>query len=82
MQKNKAKISSAKQTPIKEAKNKKLLVIYYIFVLFKLAKLQIANIKVKSLAQALDIIKNFPNCRSTRNARHGTFIYVICLLRW
>ena len=61
MQENKAKISSAKQTPIKEAKNKELLVARYAFALYKLTKLQIANIKVTSLAQALDVIKNFPD---------------------
>ena len=50
MQENKAKISSAKQTPIKEAKNKELLVVCRAFALYKLIKLQIANIKVTSLA--------------------------------
>jgi predicted short-subunit dehydrogenase-like oxidoreductase (DUF2520 family) len=59
MQENKAKISSAKQTLIKEAKNKELLVTRYAFALYKLIKLQIANIKVTSLAQALNVIKNF-----------------------
>ena len=49
MQKSKAKILSAKQTFIKEAKNKKLLIIYYTFISYKLIKLQIANIKVISL---------------------------------
>jgi hypothetical protein len=49
MQENKAKISSAKQTLAKEAKNKGLLVSCYIFALYKLIKLQIANIKVISL---------------------------------
>jgi hypothetical protein len=39
MQENKAKISSIKQTLAKEAKNKELLVIYYIFVPYKLIKL-------------------------------------------
>jgi hypothetical protein len=61
MQENKAKISSAKQTPIKEAKNKELLVACYAFVPYKLIKLQIANIKVTSLAQALNVIKNLLN---------------------
>jgi len=50
MQENKAKISSIKQTSAKEAKNKELLVIRYIFAPYKLIKLQIANIKVTSLA--------------------------------
>jgi hypothetical protein len=50
MQENKAEISSIKQTLIKEAKNKELLVARYIFSLYKLIKLQIANIKVISLA--------------------------------
>jgi hypothetical protein len=50
MQENKAEISSVKQTPAKEAKNKELLVTRYIFALYKLIKLQIANIKVTSLA--------------------------------
>jgi hypothetical protein len=50
MQENEAKISSVKQTPTKEAKNKKLLVTRYIFALYKLIKLQIASIKVTSLA--------------------------------
>jgi predicted short-subunit dehydrogenase-like oxidoreductase (DUF2520 family) len=59
MQENKAEISSIKQTPAKEAKNEKLLIVYYAFALYKLIKLQIANIKVTSLAQALNIIKNF-----------------------
>ena len=50
MQENEAEISSIKQTPAKEAKNKELLVICYAFALYKLIKLQIANIKVISLA--------------------------------
>jgi hypothetical protein len=50
MQENKAEISSAKQTLTKEAKNEELLVTCYIFALYKLIKLQIANIKVTSLA--------------------------------
>ena len=50
MQENKAEISSIKQTPAKEAKNKELLVARYIFIPYKLIKLQIANIKVTSLA--------------------------------
>jgi hypothetical protein len=57
MQKNKAKILSAKQTLAKEAKNKNFLVACYTFALYKLIKLQIANIKVISLAQALNIVK-------------------------
>jgi len=61
IQENKAKISSAKQTLTKEAKNKKLLVIYYTFALYKLTKLQIANTKVTNLAQAINIIKNLLN---------------------
>jgi hypothetical protein len=39
MQENKAEISSVKQIPTKEAKNKKLLVARYIFALYKLIKL-------------------------------------------
>ena len=58
MQENEAEISSAKQTPAKEAKNKELLVVCRAFALYKLIKLQIANIKVTSLAQALNIVKN------------------------
>jgi hypothetical protein len=50
MQENKAEISSAKQTLTKEAKNKELLVMRYTFMPYKLIKLQIANIKVTSLA--------------------------------
>jgi len=50
IQENKAEISSVKQTPVKEAKNKELLVARYIFALYKLIKLQIAGIKVTSLA--------------------------------
>jgi hypothetical protein len=61
MQENKAKISSVKQTLIKEAKNKELLVICYAFAPYKLIKLQIASIKVTSLTQALNVIKNFPD---------------------
>jgi hypothetical protein len=61
MQENKAEISSAKQTLTKEAKNEELLVTCYIFALYKLIKLQIASIKVTSLAQALNVIKNFPD---------------------
>ena len=61
MQENEAEISSAKQTPAKEAKNKELLVARRAFAPYKLIKLQIANIKVTSLAQALNIIKNFLN---------------------
>ena len=61
MQENEAEISSAKQTPAKEAKNEELLVARYAFAPYKLIKLQIANIKVTSLAQALNIIKNLLN---------------------
>jgi hypothetical protein len=61
MQENKAEISSAKQTPAKEAKNEELLVACCAFIPYKLTKLQIANIKVISLAQALDVIKNLPD---------------------
>jgi hypothetical protein len=61
MQENEAEISSAKQTPAKEAKNEELLVACYAFASYKLTKLQIANIKVTSLAQALNVIKNFPD---------------------
>ena len=61
MQENKAEISSAKQTPTKEAKNEELLVARYAFAPYKLIKLQIANIKVTSLAQALNVIKNLPD---------------------
>ena len=61
MQENEAKISSAKQTPAKEAKNEELLVARYAFAPYKPIKLQIAGIKVTSLAQALDVIKNFPD---------------------
>jgi hypothetical protein len=42
----------------KKAKNKELLVTCYIFVPYKLIKLQIASIKVISLAQALNVVKN------------------------
>jgi len=49
MQENKAEISSAKQTLAKEAKNEELLVARCAFALYKLIKLQIANIKVISL---------------------------------
>jgi hypothetical protein len=58
MQENKAEISSIKQTPAKEAKNKELLIARYTFIPYKLTKLQITNIKVTSLAQALNVIKN------------------------
>ena len=61
MRENKAEISSAKQTPAKKAKNKELLVACRAFTLYKPIKLQIAGIKVTSLAQALDVIKNFPD---------------------
>jgi len=61
MQENEAEISSAKQTPAKEAKNKELLVARYAFAPYKPTKLQIAGIEVTSLAQALDIVKNFPD---------------------
>jgi hypothetical protein len=67
MQENKAEISSIKQTFIKEAKNEELLVICYIFAPYKLIKLQIANIKVTSLAQALNIIENLLNKKSYYN---------------
>jgi hypothetical protein len=50
MQENEAKILSVKQTLIKEAKNEKLLVTRYAFILYKPIKLQITNIKVTSLA--------------------------------
>ena len=50
MQENEAEILSAKQTPTKEAKNKELLVARYAFAPYKLIKLQIAGIKVTSLA--------------------------------
>jgi len=39
MQENKAKISSIKQILAKEAKNKEILIICYIFTLYKLIKL-------------------------------------------
>jgi hypothetical protein len=39
MQENKAKILSAKQTPIKEAKNEKLLIARYAFAPYKPIKL-------------------------------------------
>jgi predicted short-subunit dehydrogenase-like oxidoreductase (DUF2520 family) len=61
MQENEAEISSVKQTLAKEAKNEELLVARYAFTLYKLIKLQIANIKVTSLAQALNVIKNLPD---------------------
>ena len=50
MQENEAEISSAKQTPAKEAKNKELLVARCAFAPYKLTKLQIAGIEVISLA--------------------------------
>jgi hypothetical protein len=49
MQENKAKVLSVKQTLIKEANNKELLLVYYTFIPYKLIKLQIINIKVTSL---------------------------------
>jgi hypothetical protein len=61
MQENEAEISSAKQTPAKEAKNEELLVARRASIPYKLTKLQIAGIKVTSLAQALDIVKNLPD---------------------
>jgi len=61
MQENEAEISSAKQTPAKEAENEELLVARYAFAPYKLIKLQIAGTEVISLAQALNIIKNFPD---------------------
>ena len=61
MQENEAEISSAKQTPAKEAKNKELLVACHASAPYKPIKLQIAGTKVTSLAQALNIIKNFPD---------------------
>ena len=61
MQENKAEISSAKQTPAKEAKNEELLVARRASIPYKLTKLQIAGIKVTSLAQALNVIKNLLN---------------------
>ena len=50
MQENKAEILSAKQILAKEAKNKELLVARYAFTPYKPIKLQIAGIKVTSLA--------------------------------
>jgi len=50
MQENKAKMSSNKQTFIKEAKNKNVLVTCYKFIYYKPRKLQITSIKVTSLA--------------------------------
>ena len=50
MQENEAEISSAKQTPTKEAKNEELLVARYAFALYKPTKLQIAGTEVTSLA--------------------------------
>ena len=61
MQENEAEISSAKQTPAKEAKNKELLVARRAFAPYKPTKLQIANTEVTSLAQALNVVKNFPD---------------------
>ena len=50
MQENKAEISNAKQTLTKEAKNKELLIARYAFAPYIPIKLQIAGIKVTSLA--------------------------------
>jgi len=61
MQENEAEISSAKQTPAKEAKNEELLVACRAFTPYKPTKLQIAGTEVTSLAQALNIVKNFPD---------------------
>jgi hypothetical protein len=61
MQENEAEISSAKQTPAKEAKNEELLVTRRASAPYKPTKLQIAGIKVTSLVQALNIIKNLPD---------------------
>ena len=61
IQENKAEISSAKQTPAKEAKNEELLVACRASAPYKLIKLQIAGTKVTSLAQALNVIKNLPD---------------------
>jgi hypothetical protein len=61
MQENEAEISSVKQTLAKEAKNEKLLVICYAFVPYKLIKLWVTNVKVTSLAQSLNVIKNLSN---------------------
>ena len=58
MQENEAEISSAKQTPAKEAKNEELLVTRHASAPYKPTKLQIASTEVTSLAQALNIIKN------------------------
>jgi hypothetical protein len=61
MQENKAKKLSKEQTITKEAKNNFFLVAYYAFISYKLIKLQIASIKVISLAQALNIVKSYYN---------------------
>ena len=74
MQENEAEISSAKQTPAKEAKNEELLVARYAFALYKLIKLQIASTEVTSLAQALNVIKNLPNKEKVSSLKCKFFI--------
>ena len=61
MQENEAEISSAKQTPAKEAENEELLVARCASAPYKPTKLQIAGTEVISLAQALNIVKNLPD---------------------
>jgi hypothetical protein len=50
MQENNTKMSNREFTPIKQIKEEELLVACYKLVYYKLRKLQIANIKVISLA--------------------------------
>jgi hypothetical protein len=50
MQENNAEMSNKEFTPIKQTKEEKLLVACYKLIRYKLRKLQIAGIKVISLA--------------------------------
>jgi hypothetical protein len=54
-------MSNKEFTLIKQIKEEKLLVACYKLIYYKLKKLQIANIEVISLAEALNIIKDFLN---------------------
>ena len=59
MQENNAEMSNRGFTLTERTKEEKLLVACYKLVRYKLRKLQIAGVEVISLAQALNVIKDF-----------------------
>ena len=59
MQENDAEMSNKGFTPTKQTKEEELPVACCKPIYYKLKKLQIAGVKVTSLAQALNVIKDF-----------------------